>query len=76
MCIHGAGPLGHGEVVQAGAVAIGQEAQAGAGPVGLWLVAVVVGGAVAFAFAAIGSYLNRASAWADALTNGKQPGTA
>ena len=66
VCVHGAGPLGLGEVVQAGAVAIGQGAQAGAvaigrgaqaglGPVGLWLVAVVVGGAVAFAFAAIGN---------------------
>jgi hypothetical protein len=46
-------------LVHAGAVAIGQGAQAGAGPVGLWLVAVVVGGAVAFAFSAIGRLTGR-----------------
>jgi len=51
-----------------GAVAIGEGAQAGAGPLGLGEVAVVAGGAVVFAFAAIGSYLNRASASAGALS--------
>ena len=62
------GVVAIGEAAQAGAVAIGEGAQAGAVAIGARAgVLVVAGGAVVFAFAAVGSYLNRASASAGAL---------